>query len=322
MRGIIPDGDNLETSINTYLSTDLLIVYAVWLLGLFFFTWGEVAALEALIDPPNRKPSYGNVFNALAIIIGIIYAKVYNESFDGYGSGPTSYKALLFNIESFSSKLFTFCAPINVSSRKMGLTELTEVLNDARDSLITMSFYSLKLFDSEDDHILNQKLTSERVGYIKQYSIDQIHAVKSLLNNIFLDLSLMEENNIIPSSQISRLSNALDSINDTIKQIDISMSIKLPRIFKTHVLFTLFVYFLIWTPFSIWLTVGYWWTVIINPLILFLLFVPMIIRNWIREPFDHSRRLKLMPFNQWRNNTIEKINSDYNQCCINNSIKQ
>lgn len=322
MRGVVPDGDNLETSINTYLSTDLVIVYIVWYLGLFFFTWGEVAALEALMDVPNRKPSYGNVFNALAIIIGIIYAKVYNESFDGYATGPTSYRALLFNIESFSSKLFTFCTPVNSKKRIIGLGELNEILNDARESLVAMTYFSLKLFDPEDDHILRQQLVSNRVLNIKEYSMDQIHAVKSLLNNIFLDLSYMEENGIIPSSQISRLSNALDSINDTIKQIDISMSIKLPRIFKTHVLFTLFIYFLIWTPFSIWLTVGYWWTIIINPAILFLLFVPMIIRNWIREPFDHSRRLKLMPFNQWRNDTTDKINSDYNQCCINNNIQK
>jgi hypothetical protein len=189
-----------------------------------------------------------------------------------------------------------------------------------KDSLLALTYYSFRLFDKTDRTDLNFGLMTTRTRNIvetKRHNISNMLLI--LQNNIFLNLKYTEDIGLNNGSQIDKLSKSLSAVTETLKNINIGMHIKTPRVFQTHILFTMFVYFFVWVSFTLWLSIGFWPAAFVFPVIMFILTAPMIIRKWLGEAFDPNRKLKLMDYYKWRSDTSKVIVSDYEQC--NSNIK-
>jgi hypothetical protein len=347
MQTIAPNTRNLETSISIFLGTDFAIVLIFYLAVFFVIGLGEIYLFEILIAEADRKASLLNAGSALSIVIGIIYSSIYRESLEGYDNGPKSYLNLLYDLKDFSSKFFTLCTPISSSkynaiiigqqqqsnqqfnqiqqqqqqqSKRVINEELDSVILDMKDSLLALTYYSFRLFDKTDRTDLNFELMTTRTRNIvenKRHNISNMLLI--LQNNIFLNLKYTEDIGLNNGSQIDKLSKSLSAVTETLKNINIGMHIKTPRVFQTHILFTLFVYFFVWVSFTLWLSIGFWPAAFVFPFVIFILTAPMIIRKWLGEAFDPNRKLKLMDYYKWRSDTSKVIVSDYEQC--NSNIK-
>jgi hypothetical protein len=341
MRAISPSAYNIENTFSILLGTDYAIVFVVYLIG--FGVWGyfETLILNYSFDESDKQLQYTVVFTGLNLVIGIIYGKLYNDSLNGYTERPISFLNLLFDIENFSNKITYFAKTNYAPDRyntllKSNISRMDEcdemmILTDIKDSLICICWYVYKLYNINDHYIITHRLTSRStIEIIQSLNIkthnnthmihDEDHNYDSLKrvifklkNNVHISIKKLEMIGVNGSSQTIELTSNLKPISENIKYINQSNKINVPRIFQSHILLSMFIYFLIGTPFTLWLNIGTTATIIVFPLLMLILFAPIILRRWVGEPFDKDNRIPTMDHNTWKNTTINNIIKDFDE---------
>jgi putative effector of murein hydrolase LrgA (UPF0299 family) len=342
MRAISPSAYNIENTFSILLGTDYILVFISYLIIFGVWGWFETWILNYSFDESDKQLQYTIIFTGLNLVIGIIYGKLYNDSLNGYAERPISFLNLLYDIENFSNKI-TYFSKINYAQDrysnllknnnnliKSEYCDVMMILTDVKDSLICICWYVYKLYNINDHYIITHRLTSQSTIEIIDILSTRTHSTHMIINedhnydslkrvifklknNIHMSIKKLEIMGVNGSSQTIELTSNLKPISENIKYINQSNKINIPRIFQSHILLSMFIYFLIGTPFTLWLNIGTTATIIVFPLLMLILFAPIILRKWVGEPFDKDNRVPTMDHNTWKNTTINNIIKDFDE---------
>lgn len=314
MNTIAPNPRKLESFITTLLSTDLPLV-----IGFYIFLFEAIAVvilliLEYALTEEKRDHRYTYALNSISIIIGLIYGLWIRESMNGYDSGPRSFNGLLFTVTSFSGKLFTLTriGKFDAVNEKQSSNKIDVIISDTRDTLIAIGFYGYRLFYPPDPNELSMNNLSTNTRYIVEtHRGNTPRMISELENNLFSNIKQLNRLKILSTGDEQVLSTFLEPLTSTIKGINSGYHIVSPGIFHRHIIITLFIYFILWTPYTMWMTIGFEPTLVVYPLVMYILSAPIIYRNWLGNPFDPHRKLKTMDYREWIDEMGRTVDDHY-----------
>jgi hypothetical protein len=135
--------------------------------------------------------------------------------------------------------------------------------------------------------------------------------ILDLVSQLNIIVRELEEKELIKSADARQLSENTTRITSVLREQDTGSNVWSPSYFNNHIRFVMGVYFLFYIPFRLAVAVS-WLTVLVYPIIMNILGGIVIIRYWLRDPFDPTRPWKGMDVKYWRMNAIDQIDETVN----------
>ncbi len=272
------------------------------LIGVFWALLEDFGLLESTLP-------YAGVLGEINIIIGFVYNLWINRSFRGYTAPAEQYRMLLMKIKTFAHVVFSLIHGrrqmvlqeyiTNVSEEDRKFTELQiHKLNELLQALILLSeeLFGPNYYHAHRDLMFDYGAEYAFVGHSQNESPkDQMEDIQS---EIIIVIKRLELTDVISAPEASRLLSKLDPITESIEHIDVSQTVREPSLFMNHVWVILAVWFTVLLPYRIVITAGYA-TLGIYPIVAMLLTGIVIIRKWLRTPFDPDRPWPMNDCEKW-----------------------
>lgn len=296
--------NRLQGCVQTLLTTDLtaylFIMIAIYLAIAAAFSFSLDSFLPAGVDLKWLRAMDG-----ITLIVGFVYYIWIRDAMDGWAVAPTAYRDMLNKIVTFSEKY----AALHRSYKD------TSVIIEVRDACVAMIYLCYRLFDpgdpEEDEYdeplqydINKMNLNSDAVRQIVSMKDNDERSIafvmRDLITMINSRIKAASEAKTIKNAEINLLMQELHRILVIIESIDTNGAVPSPTIFKSHILFTLFVYFGLWLPFYFWGSIGTSGNLLLYPLTMFILTGIPLYRTWMGDPFDHSRPIHIIDYDEWK----------------------
>ena len=306
--------NDIEKFMEILFGTGLFMVIVVYFIVFALVATVWVLILEQFTPGLQGDIGFTRAFDAINIVIGFIYFVWLKQSFHGYTRSIRQFRNLIVQIRNFSN---TFFGVFEYQEKKSSAfktrpEEFVRHINDMNTVLQLFIFHSYRLFASQNTdqfpiqlHKISNYL-GEKLSVLNQYDHMTIECrLLAITRSIILEL---DKEDFLIDADIRDLNRNLNNISGMLDQIDVDQAVIEPDVFQNHVGFTLLVYFGLWTPVTMWISFGATITIIVYPLVLFILTGPVIYRGWLGDPFDPRRPLRLGEHIEWRKDFMSKIN--------------
>ena len=275
-----------------------------------------------------------NALIAISFIVGYVYARWLNKSWEGYNDGPNS----LLSINNKISNIFPVVrAQMNMKKVKDEETknEINELLHNLYILLDAQFFYTLRLFISDDDDnyfgipvngVGSQTITTNVRVFDLFFDKKQEHEFEKT-SEILKEISIcstqilnkLEDCNFLKEKGLISLNKILYSLINLYNDANKTAVVKEPIYQDWHVNFILIVYFIFWFPFMLYSQEGHI-MLYSYPFLLFMFVGFYIIRNWLGNPFDKKNPLGVKQYYMWKKEFKTHLFEDYNRL-TNETIK-
>ncbi len=296
------------------------------LIVLYLMLYLAVALIWVLIMENFFSQLAGNLaftqtMSTIDIIIGFVYFLWLKGAMEGYSDGPIKYRRFLFQLTSFASKLFYLLSELRREGRKDKEESPTipERLWLIKTSLQALIFYGYEFFDASSPDGFSRAVntssdvdpeirrTFARATGSHSGEKGSLHVSMDLIGVILCEIKGLEREGEIGAGDITLVSDELRSVEGTIRDIDSATGVAGPTIFRWHIDFILFVWFGVWIPVTLWVTFGFATTLVIYPIIMFVLTGIVIYRSWMGGPFDPMSPIKLNDYDAWKSDSFRRI---------------
>lgn len=297
------------------------LAFCFFLFFLFFFVIGGIWTIIENAGLLTNTLPYSNALDDITIIIGFVFNLWITSAFNGYMDAPTGYRILLNNIRSFSHILFDLLYARKTGNKKnkkntksesnnalslkpvnMRHYEIVREICKQDELLRSLVFYSGKLFGQET---YNRNETIFSYDYLNEYELlnhTNFRTIDSRMTEIISEirrsLKRLEFDGLLTSSEVKYLFIQIQPIIDSLNRIDVSNSIRSPSLFMNHIKLILAVFFIIYLPYKLVIRAGLV-TLIVYPIVMILLTGIVIIRKYLKNPFDPQRPWVLNSFETW-----------------------
>jgi hypothetical protein len=306
----------------------LFLGSGLWLyVVVFYLVFAGVAAIEASLMewamPEDAKdPKFLNLMLDVQFIVSFVYFVWLRNSTEGYTSAAESYLTLCSLASTFASQTLTLTenncrlafyhahsgkvtlrppppreaeesTDIDEGLEKERAQEVYKLLDAVRDTCVAIVWYGYRAWDPTD-HEQEPRLVERVEAYVKHREMDVVrleHMLCLLLLSLSKELKQLGE---LDHGELQMLSSVHHQLTTHVRSLEVGSRLVTPGIFQQHLNVILFVAFVVYTPYSMWHRIGYWPTIIVYPLIMYLLAAPTIYRSWIGESFDPKGRFKYM----------------------------
>jgi hypothetical protein len=292
-------------------ATDLLayillifIIYTLYITGaVFFLDW---------VFGGEHDPKWMRAVDVISFIISLLYVQWIRESQEGYAVLPMLYRRIHSKMLTFTDKYAAFHAHITNTKDADSINSF----NDVHDALIAVGTSTFYMFSSGEDHDRDDELDNIDSPAVKDivYAYrgimpTPINMVRDLLSVIMLSVNQAKVSSNIGSGQLNCLITDISELYKILEDIDTNMNAPTPTMFKTHAKMVLYFYFGIWLPYSLWVYFDIIATIIIYPILMFLLTGMIFYRWWLGDPFDPSRPVKLVDYEDWKNEYARRVHT-------------
>lgn len=304
--------NDTEKFLSIFIGTGLFMVIVVYLIVFAVVATSWVLILEKFTPGLQGDISFTRAFDALNIVIGFVYFVWLKQSFHGYTKPVRQFRNLIVQIRSFSN---TFFGIFEYQEKKIDATQENTFRNHISDMNVVLQlfiFHSYRLFAKKN--IDQFPIQSYNISYYlkqKLVALDQFGFMTVECRLLTITRSIirkLDEESVLIDADLRDLNRNLNNISGMLDQIDVDQAVIEPDVFQNHVGFTLLVYFGLWTPVTMWISFGPAITIIIYPIVLFILTGPVIYRGWLGDPFDPKRPIRLGEHMEWRRDFMSKIN--------------
>ncbi len=269
---------------------------AFWFL-LFSFLFEGVSLFWTLLHVNGVIPnpsSFLSLFGTVTFFTGFVYYIWVGWYLNGYTDGPTEYVKLLENIRIVAMQLII----VKKDNKKSQTDKTWDIIQEILSALV---FYSYRLYNPNDPK--NFKHTHIEIR--KNAKVSDLLSV--MVSNLLIHIKHLEERKEITSSSVRSMSKYIDSVIDVISVHVIGEHIVNPPWFKNHFRISLATYFVTYVPYQLAVAVG-WYSLLVYPIIMDILVGPVIIRYWLRDPFDVFRPWRGMDIESWREEYTKHVN--------------
>jgi hypothetical protein len=286
---------DIQAVLDNYVASGL--VY--WFI-LFTFIFSAIGYIWAALDVYGvlkDATDFVNAFNDINTILSFVYYIWLNNNLHGYSARPEQYRRFLFDVTRLSQDFYAFTITNNDNLKN---------LKEYRDIAIGMAFYSFRMYAQDDKTVVLPTLDINK----DDLSRPEIF-IMGLITKLNILFAKMETQNVIKFADARTLAVTVDSLQRTMKEQDIGNNVVTPNFFNNHIRFVLGVYFLFYIPFRLAVAIG-WLSIIVYPIIMNILVGIVIIRYWLRDPFDEKRPWRGMDTKGWRYQTMRNIDTILN----------
>ena len=313
---------DIEDFINILFTTGLIGVILLYISSYALVATGWTLILEKFTPSLSGNIPFTRAFSAIDIVIGFIYFTWLNKSFLGYTRTVSQNLKLNQQVRVFSEKFFGIFESEKswqqlLGSKSSGKEKTTEIelheyIQDMRILLQSLIFHGYAIFTTKifndtykpNFNGISRNLTNGLNAINESNTIEIEHELIKLIRT---NIHLMKKEGFLLDVDIQDLEKNLNIIIEIIDHIDLGQTVIEPDLFNNHIGFTLLLYFGLWTPVAMWISFGVAITIIIYPIVIFILTGPVIYRSWLGDPFDPQRPIRLGEHLQWRNDYIAKI---------------
>lgn len=255
-------------------------------IGLFWTVLHEYGVI------PNPT-AFLSIFGVITFFTGFVYYIWVGWYLNGYTDTPTQYAKLLSNIRIVALQLSVIRKDYDSERAEPEWEKIQEIL-------YSLTFYSYKLYNPHDHEKIMHKLIS--LNPKKSNSDKMIDMTKMLLDSI----TILEKKKQITSASMRAMAKYIDSVIDVTTEHIIGEHVVSPPWFKNHFRISLGLYFSTYIPYQLADSVG-WVALIVYPVIMDILVGPVIIRYWLRDPFNVDRPWRGMEIERWRSEHMQYV---------------
>lgn len=186
------------------------------------------------------------------------------------------------------------------------IEEIQQSLLKTRDAGLAIISYGYRLFSKEESDQL-EGLDEEVEQIIKDERDDVLSIMDELQLYLVQHLKYLELIGYFNTGDINMLENDLNSIRSVYRDMGSSQKVIEPPIFMKIIFAIIMIYFILWLPYLQWLSFGVTATILVFPVVMLILTVLVIVREWLGDAFDRNRPISYMNFYEWRQSAYEKI---------------
>jgi hypothetical protein len=279
--------------------------------------WCIVAALGLL----DGAEAYVHVLDDIVFILGFVFYIWLSDSLHGYTNSPEQLRRLLRKISSLSASIQCYIT-VSIEDIQSGLIDTPDdgsaenrsikmdriqrlqiARRNLQNTFVKLAKYSINLFTQDAIPVKDLFKVTQR-----QHSktIPAQKGVDILLTSTLLDMKRLIDRKCIKTADVNMINSDIGFIRKVIEDVDVANTVCNPPILKNHIRFILAAYFLVWMPFRMAFTSG-WVALVVYPILMDIMTGIVIIRYWLKNPFDKSRPISYMDYDKWIRDCIEDI---------------
>lgn len=285
------------------------VLAAIAAFALIGFAWYAVWRW-ALPQSVRDDDSLRSLFSAIDFVVGLLYFMWLGDVFEGFKSPFASYNVILHRVHVLVQDVYIFV--LRSRAHAAATTAVDHAtLGALEQSLYGMIVYAYRLFSEDDPHVTLQEyvpvggdVSHEIAAWTGVFSVASFDVFEGFLSIFERRLAVLEDRLVVKPADMAVIDRTVASIRAQLEAIDKNMHVRMPNVFRYHILFVLFVYFFCWLPASMMLRF-HETALVVYPLVTFLLFGFFVYKSYLGPPFAAPVSFTRMDPVAWRRTALE-----------------
>ena len=273
----------IKSYIHTVLTTSYLYTFAIFNVLFYVNALLIVFVMENFFPNVKTFPGFIYLLDTITFLPGFVYMNFLNQVLNGYTSGVRNYLDYLQRIE----RIAMHCDEKKLSQVYPMLLTLVDLGNNFRGKQLPQ--YAEFFAQANPTREIKSKIS-------KMSFAESIRYVIGLLKREF-------SNDMVADQETNQLF-------EKIQELETGSLVSEPIFMHDQNMILLFAWYCVWVPITLWVQVGGFVTVILFPIISYILWGTAIQRVWLSSAWDNARPFRESEHEQWPEHfkdSIEKI---------------
>jgi hypothetical protein len=250
------------------------------------------------------------------------------EGSRGYTQLPTLYKQMCVKIKTMTEKYVCMIdSPTsNGISPDVKIQDATQNVADASVAAAVVAYHSFYAAANErwaDDEYLqdirSQPVLSVIARHKKTHPVTN-HVIRDFLKIVVANFKYLEDKRVFRSGDIMIMMEDVNAAINTVGEMEVSNSVVEPTIYRSQHVIVVYFFLLFIFPFAMWARLTVFESMIVYPIVAFIITASSVYRDWLGSPSDPWRPVNLMDFEEWKADCVDSVRSTLSRDHVEDSV--